>query len=122
MPNPGFVLLYVDSPLASAAFYSDLLGRQPLESSPTFVMMPLTADMMLGLWSRHTAEPASQVTGGGAEIALIAKDDDEVRLLHADWSARKLPIIQPPIMMDFGYTFVATDPDGHRVRVFAPSA
>jgi hypothetical protein len=24
--------------------------------------------------------------------------------------------------MDFGCTFVALDPDGHRLRVFAPSA
>jgi len=24
--------------------------------------------------------------------------------------------------MDFGFTFVALDPDGHRLRVFAPSA
>jgi hypothetical protein len=24
--------------------------------------------------------------------------------------------------MDFGTTFVATDPDGHRLRVFVPAA
>jgi hypothetical protein len=24
--------------------------------------------------------------------------------------------------MDFGFTFVALDPDGHRLRVFAPGA
>jgi hypothetical protein len=23
--------------------------------------------------------------------------------------------------MDFGYTFVALDPDGHRLRVYAPA-
>jgi len=30
-----------------------------------------------------------------------------------------LPIAQPLTQMDFGYTFVALDPDGHRLRVFA---
>jgi hypothetical protein len=27
-----------------------------------------------------------------------------------------------PTKMDFGTTFVALDPDGHRLRVFAPAA
>ena len=27
-----------------------------------------------------------------------------------------------PTAMDFGFTFVALDPDGHRLRVFAPGA
>jgi hypothetical protein len=27
-----------------------------------------------------------------------------------------------PVQMDFGTTFVATDPDGHRLRVFVPAA
>jgi hypothetical protein len=26
------------------------------------------------------------------------------------------------VQMDFGVTFVATDPDGHRLRVFVPAA
>jgi hypothetical protein len=30
-------------------------------------------------------------------------------------------IIQEPTDMDFGRTFVGLDPDGHRVRVFAPA-
>ena len=38
MALPHFVLLYVDEPEASAAFYARLLDRQPLESSPNFVM------------------------------------------------------------------------------------
>jgi predicted enzyme related to lactoylglutathione lyase len=29
-------------------------------------------------------------------------------------------IAQKPVEMDFGYTFTALDPDGHRLRVFAP--
>ena len=32
-----------------------------------------------------------------------------------------LRIIQEPTKMDFGFTFTAADPDGHRLRVFNPS-
>jgi hypothetical protein len=45
-----------------------------------------------------------------------------VRTTHADFSRRKLPIAQEPTAAEFGYTFVALDPDGHRLRVFAPPA
>ena len=50
MGLPHFVLLYVDEPEKSAAFYARLLDRQPLESSPTFVMFELAPDLRLGLW------------------------------------------------------------------------
>lgn len=37
-----------------------------------------------------------------------------------EWKKRGLKIIQSPTTMDFGYTFVAADLDGHRLRVFSP--
>jgi hypothetical protein len=43
-----------------------------------------------------------------------------VRSAHADWIACGLRIVQEPVDLDFGYTFTALDPDGHRLRVFAP--
>ena len=52
MSKFSFVLLYVDNPPASAAFYADLLGKPTLETSPTFAMLPLNDEVMLGLWSR----------------------------------------------------------------------
>ncbi len=121
MPAPGLVLLYVDSPAASAAFYRDLLDRAPIEASPTFAMFALENGLMLGLWSRHTVEPAAAAAGGGGELAFRVADKDEVSALHADWQGRGLRVLQPPTDLDFGFTFVATDPDGHRLRVFAPA-
>ena len=59
MSDPNFILLYVDSPTASATFYTELLGHPPVEASPTFVMFALSSGVMLGLWSRHTVEPAA---------------------------------------------------------------
>ncbi len=122
MPQPNLVILYVDSPPASAAFYSDLLGLKPVESSPAFVMFALGSGAMLGLWARHTVQPAASVTGGGGELAFTVADAGAVRALHVDWSKRGLKIAQAPVKMEFGHTFVALDPDGHRLRVFAPTA
>jgi catechol 2,3-dioxygenase-like lactoylglutathione lyase family enzyme len=121
MSKFSFVLLYVDNPPASAAFYADLLGAPLVESSPTFAMLPLTNEVMLGLWSRDTVEPAATGAGGG-EVAFTVDDAAAVQRTHANWKQRGLPIAQAPTAMDFGHTFVALDPDGHRLRVFAPAA
>jgi catechol 2,3-dioxygenase-like lactoylglutathione lyase family enzyme len=121
MPDPNFVILYVESPAASAAFYADLLAKPPVESSPTFAMFALDSGVMLGLWSRHAVEPAATPTGGG-EIAFAVADTDAVHSVHADWRKRGLTVVQAPTRLDFGHTFVALDPDGHRLRVFAPAA
>jgi len=117
----SFVLLYVDSPQTSATFYADLLGASVIESSPTFAMLPLGGEVMLGLWARNTVEPVASAPGGG-EIAFTAADAQAVEHTHADWKKRGLPIVQAPTAMDFGHTFVGLDPDGHRLRVFAPTS
>ena len=120
MLDPNFIILYVDSPAKSAAFYADLLGRAPVESSPTFVMFALESGVMLGLWARHTVLPEAQ-TPGGSELAFTVENRATVDTLHVDWRRRGLSIAQAPVEMDFGMTFVALDPDGHRLRVFAPT-
>ncbi len=121
LPRPGFVLLYVESPAESAAFYTALLGRPPVENSPTFAMFALDGGFMLGLWARTGVEPAPSAGGGGAEIAFTVASDSAVRATYAEWSGRGIRIAQPPTTLDFGHSFVALDPDGHRLRVFAPA-
>lgn len=120
MPDFNFLLLYVDDPAASAAFYAELLAAPIVEQSPTFAMLPLREGVMLGLWSRHTVEPKSTAAPGASEVAFTAADAVTVEAMHADWKRRGLNIAQVPTRMDFGTTFVALDPDGHRLRVFAP--
>jgi catechol 2,3-dioxygenase-like lactoylglutathione lyase family enzyme len=122
MTDPNFIILYVKDPSASAAFYADVLGRAPAEASPTFVMFALSSGVMLGLWLRDNVAPAVDASPGAGELAVTVPDAEAVRAMHADWSRRKLTIVQAPTAMDFGYTFVARDPDGHRLRVFAPVA
>jgi predicted enzyme related to lactoylglutathione lyase len=84
-------------------------------------MLPLSDEVMLGLWLRSTVEPVASAPGGG-EVAFTAADAADVERTHADWKKRGRPIAQAPTAMDFGHTFVALDPDGHRLRVFAPPA
>ena len=117
--DPNFFLLYVANPTTSTDFYADLLGKQPIEVSATFAMFALSSGVMLGLWAAHTVAPAA-TPAGGAELAFAVADAHMVRALHAAWCARGLSILQAPTTMDFGLTFTAADPDGHRLRVFAP--
>ena len=85
MQAPTFIL-YVASPTASAAFYTDLLGQPPVEASPGFALFALSSGVTLGLWAAPAVEPAA-TPAGGAELA-----------------------------------FTVADPDGHRLRAFAPTA
>lgn len=120
MQAPTFIL-YVASPTASAAFYTDLLGKPPIEASPGFALFALSSGVMLGLWAAHGVEPAATPVGG-SELAFAVAGHDVVHALHAAWTAKGMTILQAPVAMDFGLTFTAADPDGHRLRVFAPTA
>lgn len=120
MLDPKLFILYVKDPIASAAFYTELLGKAPVEASATFAMFSLDSGAQMGLWAAHTVEPSATAVGG-AELAFPVEGRDAVKASYTDWSSKGLTIAQTPTEMDFGLTFVALDPDGHRLRVFAPS-
>jgi catechol 2,3-dioxygenase-like lactoylglutathione lyase family enzyme len=122
MTEPTMIILYVKDAPASAAFYADIIGRAPVEASANFAMFVLSSGVKFGLWSRDEVAPAVTAPPGGAELAITLGDADAVRAAHADWRRRGLAVVQEPTAMDFGYTCVALDPDGHRLRLFAPSA
>ena len=122
MPEFSFILLHVADHDASAAFYSQVLGLPVVERKDDFAMLPLRDGVMLGLWANATVEPASSGRTGASEVAFTLADAAAVEAIHADWRARGLTILQPPTAMVFGTTFLALDPDGHRLRVFAPPA
>lgn len=119
--KPDCLILYVHSPAESVLFYRSLLGREPVEQSPNFAMFMLNDSSMLGLWAAHDVQPAGPHRGGGAEIGLTVATDAEVHAAVAAWKASGWPVLQAPTAMDFGYTAVTADPDGHRVRVFRPT-
>ena len=121
MADFNFVLLYVKDPATSSAFYKDLLDQPIVQSSPQFAMLPLRKDVMLGLWQREDVKPLANNETRGGEVAFQVANADAVHATHDAWKARGLKIAQEPTAMNFGHTFVALDPDGHRLRVFAPA-
>ena len=119
MLTPNYTILYVADPQASARLYAKLLDAQHVESAPAFVLFPLENGRMLGLWAKSDAVPAADFHGSGSELALRVAADAEVDALHVKWREAGARILQTPTRVDFGYTFTAADPDGHRLRVFA---
>ena len=114
----NFVLLYVADPLLSAEFYSGLLAKKPVELSPGFAMFVLENGLKLGLWKRQEVEPAPEGTPGAVELVFAEESDRHVDDRFAEWTGKGLVISQRPVRLDFGYTFVALDPDNHRLRVY----
>jgi len=119
--TPTFVLAYVADPAKSAALYRRLLDAEPVESSPNYAAFSLPNGVMLGLWGREQVEPRATLPGG-MELGFPVASDEEVSRIRYRWAALGLRILQEPTRMDFGFTFTAADPDGHRLRVFAPAA
>ncbi|MFQ1914087.1 VOC family protein [Aeromonas veronii] len=115
---PQFTILYVTNPTRSALFYRELFGREPVEESPTFAMFVFESGARLALWSSATVEPAVTQTAGAMELALSLPDETSVDSGLSEWQARGLTIIQQPTRMEFGYTGMAVDPDGHRLRLY----
>jgi len=121
MSDVTFLLVYVEDVAVSQSFYASILGREAVDSTPTFAMLPAAPNLMLGLWKRDGVKPPVSGVNGG-EIAFTAPTASAVDALHDEWRGRGVPMAQAPTAMDFGYTFVALDPDGGRLRVFAPHA
>ena len=116
VPSLSHVILFVQNPAESAHFYTRLLELTPIEEHPTFVCYKLSNGTHLGLWSSKTARPAVKAGAGGSEICFA---EDDVEGLYKKWSSWGIPMAQEPTCMDgMKSTFVALDPDGHRIRVF----
>ncbi|MDQ1159037.1 catechol 2,3-dioxygenase-like lactoylglutathione lyase family enzyme [Sphingomonas sp. SORGH_AS 950] len=119
MTDTNTLLLYVADPAASVRFYTDMLGIQPVEQSPTFALFVLPSGLALGLWIRDGVEPVPTATGGGSELGFKVANPAAIDQTYTEWSAKGATIALPPTDLDFGRSFVALDPDGHRLRVYA---
>ncbi|MET0284467.1 MAG: VOC family protein [Polyangiales bacterium] len=122
MTTPNLVLLYVKDPAASAAFYELLFSQKPTALFPTYAAFELDNGLNVGLWSTSAKNFVSGGEGHRSELAFMVGDEAQVRGLLDAWQARGVTIEQPLHKAVFGPTFVATDPDGHRIRVCTPDA
>lgn len=117
-PNPSFIILFVKKPLESAFFYSQLFSLEPVEKSATFALFAFPNGLMLGLWSRDTARPIVSAYPGSSEICFSEDQEEKVDELYQKWNKLGIPMAQRPLAMDgMSRTFVALDPDGHRIRI-----
>ena len=117
MRTLNYLLLAVRNPLESAKLYDQLLGFPPVESSPMFVLYVMPNGFKLGLWAASDVEPKAKPPGG-VELSFSLPDESSVRKIYAAWKELGLEVVQEPTRMDFGFTFVVADPDGHRLRPF----
>ncbi|MCS3408785.1 VOC family protein [Serratia sp. AKBS12] len=118
MIAPDITILYVDQPESSAQFYSRLLGIPPVELSATFALWVGHNGFRLALWSKHSVQPAPAASGGGGELGFLCEQPEQVDALYRQWRDWQFEICQRPLQLAFGYSFVACDPDGHRLRVY----
>ncbi|PDT53679.1 MULTISPECIES: VOC family protein [Sinorhizobium] len=117
MANPNLIVLYVADPLVSVEFYRKLLGKEPTAAFPTFCSFEFKEGFTLGLWALEKVQPQPVGEGSRAEVAFMVEGEEAVRAHYEEWQAMGLLIAQELTRMDFGPTFVALDPDGHRLRV-----
>ena len=119
MFKPNSIILYVADISVSTAFYQSVLKALPIETFDDFTVFALQDNMILGLQAKDAIDPKAQPAFGGFELCLSDITPEEVDAIYQDWKEKEIPIILEPVHLDFGYTFVAVDPDGHRLRICA---
>lgn len=117
MRTLDYILLAVQNPQKSAALYTQLLGVAPVESSPGFCLFVLSNGLKLGLWISTGMQP-KPASPGGVELSFSEASREAVLATYDAWKKLGMEVLQEPTDMDFGFTFVVRDPDGHRLRPF----
>jgi catechol 2,3-dioxygenase-like lactoylglutathione lyase family enzyme len=109
------ILLAVADPETSARFYAGLFGCRPVMAGPDRALFVLSSGRALGLLRR----------AGGTQVCEVdfpLEGAEAVDQAHIDWWDRGARILTPPVDTQPGRSFVAGDPDGHRLRVYAVAA
>lgn len=119
MFEPNAVVLFVDNLIVSSNFYQELLGIYPQEPSASFRCFTLSNGMLIGLKDKH-AQEVSVDKNKGTELIFVVADVNKVDELFLVWQQKGINIIEVPAIVSFGYTFIAHDPDGNRLRVMSP--
>lgn len=89
-------------------------------SFPTYVAFSFENGLTFSLWSLHAKNFVSGGTGHRCELSFLVENEDIVREMRKQWEKLGVMIEQDLHEAAFGLTFVALDPDGHRIRVCIP--
>jgi predicted enzyme related to lactoylglutathione lyase len=120
MKHPDSLLLYVNDTAKTAGFFSKLFEVPVVEQSVNFAMLAAPG-WALGLWAKHDVKPAPAAGAGGVELMVTLDTEAAVDAALAQAQALGAPVLQAPVHLDFGYTFLVQSPDGHFIRVFKPT-
>jgi len=120
MLTPNLLLFYVNNPQKSAIFYEKIFSLKPETTYPTYAAFTFENGLSFSLWSTQAANFVSGGSGHRCELSFMVEDEEKVRELHKKWSDDGVRIEQELHEAVFGLTFVALDPDGHRIRVCIP--
>ena len=85
-------------------------------------MLPLVFEngLTISLWSIQAENFISGGEGHRSELAFMVRNEEEVRKLRKMWGKLDIQIEQELHEATFGLTFVALDPDNHRIRICIP--
>ncbi|WP_237360449.1 VOC family protein [Vibrio marisflavi] len=120
--TPNLLTLYVENIEVSTIFYQKLLDKPPVATFPNYVSFEFENGLYLSLWSRNAKDFVSDGTGHRFELSFMVEDSKSVISIYERWREDSVHIEQHPKEAIFGMTFVATDPDGHRIRVCIPDS
>jgi predicted enzyme related to lactoylglutathione lyase len=121
MKHPDSLLLYVRDTAKTADFFHRLFEIPVVQQSVNFAMLAAPNGWALGLWAQHDVKPAPQAVAGGVELMVTLETEAAVDDALTQAQALNAPVLQAPVHLDFGYTFLVQSPDGHFIRVFKPS-
>lgn len=119
MFKPNSIIIYVENVDKSTDFYIKILKSEPIERYLEFSVFALSNDFILGIQAKTGIDPKPQLNFGGFEICMSDISNQDVDDIYEQWCAFGVTFAMKPTQLDFGYTFVALDPDGHRLRVCA---
>lgn len=118
MTKTNTLLLYVNDVPVSIEFYEKMLQLQPVERSPSFALFILASGLALALWDKKEVQPIPTIMAGGCELGFKLNDAADIDRLHQEWRDKGANIVLAPSNAGFGCSFMALDPDGHRLRFY----
>lgn len=120
MLTPNLVIFYVQDPIKSMDFYEKIFSIKPTAAFPSYVAFTFDNGFTFSLWSTTAKDFVSEGSGHRSELSFMVPDEATVTLLRKQWGEFGVQIEQDLKIAVFGLTFVALDPDGHRIRVCIP--
>lgn len=115
-PKANLQLVYVSDIARSTSFYKTIFKSEPIFESPRYVAFSVGAEVLFAIWTGGTKPDRS--TPRFSEIGIMLKSNDDVDNLFKEWQQiPNIEIVREPYDEVFGRTFLASDPDGHIIRV-----